>query len=84
MIIDMPPPIETPQRFVNMLVRSDYFRCSPSRLGGPAEHKEWQHFIVHAEGIHLLVNFSLVDETYAAGTPDLEALLGRVKGMGQE
>jgi hypothetical protein len=62
----MPPPIETPQRYVDMLLQSDYFRCSPSRLGGLAEHKEWQHFIVHAEDIHVLVNFSLVDEAYAS------------------
>ena len=52
-------------RISNMLTRSDYFRRSPSRLGGPAEHKEWQHFILHTQDVHLLINFSLVDDRYA-------------------
>ncbi len=53
------------QRIGGMLTRSDYFRRSPSRLGGSAEHKEWQHFILHIEEVHLLVNFSLVDDRHA-------------------
>lgn len=52
-------------RIANMLTRSDYFRRSPSRLGGPAEHKEWQHFILHTDDVHLLINFSLVDDGHA-------------------
>ena len=55
----------TAERIARMLVQSDYFRRSPSRLGGPGEHKEWQHFILHTEDVHLLVNFSLVDDRYA-------------------
>jgi len=43
----------------------DYFRCSPSRVGGEAGHKEWQHFIVHADGLQLLVNFNLLDDRWA-------------------
>lgn len=58
----MSPPRPDPKRLATLLSRTDYFRRSPSRLGGRGEHKEWQHFIVHAEGVHLLVNFSLLDE----------------------
>jgi hypothetical protein len=50
------------QRITNMLTQSDYFRRSPSRLGGPGDHKEWQHFILHTQALHLLINFSLVNE----------------------
>lgn len=58
----MIPPRPDPRRLATLLARSDYFRRSPSRLGGRGEHKEWQHFIVHAADLHLLVNFSLLDE----------------------
>ncbi|HEX8821059.1 MAG TPA: hypothetical protein VF794_14115 [Archangium sp.] len=58
----MVPPRPDPKRLAAMLAGTDYFRRSPSRLGGRGEHKEWQHFIVHAEGVDLLINFSLVDE----------------------
>lgn len=44
------------------LRRLDWFRRSPARFGGPGEHKEWQHFLVHAPDFHLLVNFDLIDE----------------------
>lgn len=54
-----------PLRIGNMLTASDYFRRSPSRLSGPAEHKEWQHFILHTQDVHLLINFSLVDDAHA-------------------
>src|SRR6185369_10298733 len=44
---------------------ADYFRRSPSRILGRADHKEWQHFLVHAGDVHLLVNFNLVDDRWA-------------------
>lgn len=50
----------------SILPRIDCFRRSPSRLGGGARHKEWQHFLVHAEGLQLLVNFNLLDDPWAA------------------
>jgi hypothetical protein len=55
-----------------LLAGSDYFRRSPSRLGGRGEHKEWQHFIIHAEGVHLLVNLSLLDEVPPGGETPVE------------
>jgi hypothetical protein len=44
------------------LESNGYFRRSKFRWEGNAGHKEWLHFAVHAEGIDLLVNFSLVDD----------------------
>src|ERR1700709_212959 len=61
----MSNPPNPAERIARMLTQSDYFRRSPSRLGGPAEHKEWQHFILHTEDVHLLINFSLVDDRHA-------------------
>jgi hypothetical protein len=49
-----------------LLAGMDYFRRSPSRLLGRADHKEWQHFLVHTEAVHLLVNFNLIDDRWAA------------------
>jgi hypothetical protein len=42
----------------------DYFRRSPSRIGGPPAHKEWQHFLVHAPGLDVLLNFNLLDDPW--------------------
>lgn len=53
------------RRIADMLRQADFFRRSPSRLGGPAQHKEWQHFMLHGDEVHLLVNFSLVDDPFA-------------------
>lgn len=47
------------------LVRHDFVRGSPWALGGPKFHKEWLHFCVLADDLHLLVNFSLSDDTSA-------------------
>jgi len=55
------------RHFIETSIRElDYFRCSPARLGDDAGYKEWQHFIVHAEGIQLLINFNLLDDRWAA------------------
>lgn len=55
------PVTDTPH-IAQLLRKSDYFRRSPARLGGRSGYKEWQHFIVHARDVHLLVNFSIADE----------------------
>ncbi|ADO75700.1 hypothetical protein [Stigmatella aurantiaca] len=68
----MLPPRPDPASLAQLLASTDYFRRSPSRMGGRAEHKEWQHFIVHTEGLNLLVNFSLVDEAGAAASRPAE------------
>jgi hypothetical protein len=45
-----------------VIEQTDYFRRSSRRLGGAGPHKEWQHFIVHADALHLLINFNLLDD----------------------
>jgi hypothetical protein len=50
----------------------DYFRRSPSRIGGPSAHKEWQHFIVHAGGLDVLLNFNLLDDRWVGDPADRE------------
>jgi hypothetical protein len=47
-----------------LLGQTDYFRRSAQRLGGTGPHKEWQHFIAHTDALHLLVNFSLLDDAF--------------------
>jgi hypothetical protein len=60
------PDLPAPATDVTALLGGmDYFRRSPSRLLGRAEHKEWQHFIVHTEAVHLLVNWNLIDDRWA-------------------
>lgn len=55
-----------PRRRINELItRLDHLRGAPSRLGGPDGHKEWQHFLIHAPGLQLLVNFNLVDDMWS-------------------
>lgn len=68
----MLPPRPDSRRLARLLADTDYFRRSPSRLGGRGEHKEWQHFIVHTEGMNLLVNFSLLDEPLPGRTQSAE------------
>src|SRR5262245_52300185 len=50
-----------------LLERTDYFRRSPARYGGRGAFKEWQHFVVHAPGLMLIINFSVLDEAPTAG-----------------
>jgi hypothetical protein len=56
-----------------LLERTDYFRRSPARYGGRAAFKEWQHFVVHAPGLMLIVNFSVLDEPALTGTTSAES-----------
>lgn len=44
------------------LTRNGYLRRSRFGWEGQAGHKEWLHFAVHAEGLDVLANFSLVDD----------------------
>ena len=61
----MANPEPTPNPAITAALRRlDWFRRSPARFGGPGEHKEWQHFLVHAPGIHLLINFNLIDDRW--------------------
>jgi hypothetical protein len=46
---------------------TDYFRRSSRGFGGPGSHKEWQHFLVHTTGLHLLINFSILDNVFGGG-----------------
>lgn len=45
-----------------MLAQNGYFRRSSSSYAARASHKEWLHFAVHAPGLDLLANFSVVDD----------------------
>jgi hypothetical protein len=64
-----------PAAVTALLERTDYFRRSPARYGGRAAFKEWQHFVVHAPGLMLIVNFSLLDEpVHAAAAPARPAI----------
>jgi hypothetical protein len=47
------------------LVRHDFLRGSPWATGGRGFHKEWLHFCVLTDDVHLLVNFSVSDDTSA-------------------
>ncbi|MCB9665082.1 MAG: hypothetical protein H6732_13290 [Alphaproteobacteria bacterium] len=49
--------------------RFDHWRGTQLPLGRRG-WKEWHHFVVHAPGLHLLVNFSLVDDLYGGGPGD--------------
>jgi hypothetical protein len=59
------------------LARMDYLRRSPARFGGEGPHKEWHHFVVHADGLELLVNFSLIDDPWqsSAGSAETARLI---------
>lgn len=61
-----------------------YLRRSPFTVGGPGDHKEWLHFVVHAGELDLLVNFSLVDDVRPGAPPGAEfprlVVLTRTRG----
>jgi hypothetical protein len=61
------------KHFIETSIRElDYFRCSPSRVGGEPGHKEWQHFIVHGGSVELLINFNLLDDRWAIASDGVE------------
>jgi hypothetical protein len=59
-------------RIASAIQEVDYFRRSPSRIGGPSAHKEWQHFLVHARGLDVLLNFNLLDDRWMDDPADRE------------
>ena len=54
--------VASSQPIAAAIERTDFFRRSPFALGGPGRHKEWQHFVVLAPQLDLLVNFSACDD----------------------
>ncbi|MBI4516898.1 MAG: hypothetical protein HY699_13895 [Deltaproteobacteria bacterium] len=54
------------------IAATDYTRRSPLAIGGRGGHKEWQHFVILASGMDLLVNFSLCDDTRGVAAPGSE------------
>jgi len=50
------------RRIAALIAGTDFARRSPARVGGPAGHKEWEHFVVLAPDVDLLVNFSCCDD----------------------
>jgi hypothetical protein len=82
----MSPPSPLPERLAQLLTGTDYFRRSPSRMGGRGAHKEWQHFLVHTEAAHLLINFSLIDDVRATQSrqPEVARLIVLARGEGWE
>jgi hypothetical protein len=48
------------------LARNDFLRAPVQATAQPAGFKEWHHFVVHARGVRLLINFSLNNETRLA------------------
>jgi hypothetical protein len=45
----------------------DYLRRSPLRLGEAPGHKEWLHFCIATPELHVLLNWSLLDQSVARG-----------------
>jgi hypothetical protein len=63
------PPLSALSR---LLAENGYFRRSNSTFLGSASYKEWLHFAVHAPGLDLLANFSMVDDIRAGAPPGAE------------
>lgn len=47
---------------VRLLGENGYFRRSAAAFRAGGSHKEWLHFAIHAPGLDLLANFSIVDD----------------------
>jgi hypothetical protein len=52
---------------IGVLAGSDFLRAPVLATAGPEGFKEWHHFVVHGRGLRVLLNFSLMSETPAAG-----------------
>lgn len=59
------------QTAARLLGQEGYFRRSPAAQGRRS-HKEWLHFAVHAPGLDLLANFSIVDDLRPNAAPGSE------------
>jgi hypothetical protein len=55
-------------QLTDALVRHDFLRGSPWAAGGRGLHKEWLHFCVLTDELHLLINWSVSDDS-SAGVP---------------
>ncbi|MFV8750949.1 hypothetical protein ACNOYE_10430 [Nannocystaceae bacterium ST9] len=77
------PPARPNATIAAALRRLDWFRRSPARFGGPGEHKEWQHFLIHAPELHLLINFSLIDDRWGDTHEEVARLIVLAKAAGQ-
>lgn len=49
-----------------VLARSDFLRTPILASARPDGFKEWQHFVVHGQGVRILINFSLNHEGFGA------------------
>jgi len=49
-----------------MLARSDFLRTPVLATARPAGFKEWHHFVIHGQGVRVLINFSLNNEVFGA------------------
>jgi hypothetical protein len=61
--------LETVARLVG---ENGYFRRSASAFRAGGSHKEWLHFAIHAPGLDLLANFSIVDDIRPGVRPGTE------------
>lgn len=50
-----------------LLARNDFLRAPMLATARPAGFKEWHHFVIHGQGVRLLINFSLNNEVFGAG-----------------
>lgn len=49
--------------------RMDHWRAGSFGSRTTGAHREWQHFCVHAEGVDLLINLSMAEDTRPAAQP---------------
>jgi len=49
-----------------LLARNDFHRAPVLAAARPTGFKEWHHFVVHGQGVRLLINFSLFNEGFGA------------------
>lgn len=61
--------VDDDRRLAALIAGTDFVRRSPASVGGPGAHKEWEHFVVLAPGVDLLVNFSCCDDERPGAAP---------------
>lgn len=70
----MPPPLLIDPVIARTLAATDHFRRAPAP-GGPPDFKEWQHFLVRAPGLELLVNISIQSDLRRTEAPEIARLI---------
>lgn len=82
----MAAPLDPPPSIAALLAGADYFRRAGGPVTGRPDHKEWQHFLVCAGPVHLIVNFNLTEDGWTEGRAGSEAarliVLARTPGEG--